>query len=88
MKEKNVVRKRLMGSLIALMILGTGCGRGQNTAKLYLDESLPATPVTIFTQNQTVSVAIEECCKNVLNRDDKTNIEMCIRDSLCGGPAG
>lgn len=72
--RKKVVRRSLAGVLMALMILGTGCGKGQNTVELYLDDSIPATPVTIFTQNQKVSTAIEECCNNVLNQDNNTNI--------------
>lgn len=64
----------LIGVLMAFTMVGTGCNMGQNVPELYLDDSIPETPVTIFTQNQTVSKAIEECCKKVLNRDADTNI--------------
>ncbi|WNX84839.1 ABC transporter substrate-binding protein [Agathobaculum sp. NTUH-O15-33] len=64
----------LLGALLALLLLGTGCGNGQSAPELYLDESIPETPIKIFTQNQTVSKAIEACCKNVLNQDKSTNI--------------
>ncbi|RGZ01765.1 ABC transporter substrate-binding protein [Clostridium sp. AM58-1XD] len=67
-------RRYLTGVLIVLAALCAGCGKGQKGAELYLDDSIPETPVTIFTQNQSVSSVIEECCRKVLNQDERTNI--------------
>lgn len=72
--KKKIAKRCLLGALIVLVMLGTGCKGRQTSPELYLDRSMPETPVTIFTQNETVSVLIEECCQNVLNQDESTNI--------------
>ena len=57
-----------------MILLGTGCHGGQTAPELYLDENIPETQVTIFTQSEAVSNLIKECCQNVLNQDESTNI--------------
>ncbi|WP_455620056.1 ABC transporter substrate-binding protein [Eisenbergiella sp.] len=68
--------KCLMCAVMAAVLLGAGCGKAQMAPEVYLDESIPETPVALFTQNETVSRAIEECCRKVLNRDGHTNITL------------
>lgn len=72
--KKIITRAGLLGVFMVLALLGAGCKKGQSTPELYLDDSIPETPITIFTQNQEVSDAIEERCKTVLNQDGSTNI--------------
>lgn len=72
--KRKITQKYILSALLASVLLGTGCGKGQMVPEIYLDESIPETPVTIFTQNNTVAKVIEECCKNVLNQDGSTNI--------------
>lgn len=69
--KKRYVR---LGTFLISVLLAAGCGRRQTEPELYLDESIPETPVTIFSQNETVLNAIEECCRTVLNQDKNTNI--------------
>ncbi len=72
--KKIITRAGGLGTLIILALLAASCGKGQSAPELYLDDSIPETPITIFTQNQEVSDAIEERCKTVLNQDGSTNI--------------
>lgn len=72
---KKVTAKRCLGGIcIAFILIAAGCGKKEHDPELYLDESIPETPITIFTQKEVVSNAIEECCKDVLNQDERTNI--------------
>ncbi|MFR8337452.1 MAG: ABC transporter substrate-binding protein [Eisenbergiella massiliensis] len=68
--------KSVLCAVLVTALLGAGCGKEQSAPEVYLDESIPETPVKLFTQNETVSVAIEECCRKVLNRDGNTNITL------------
>ncbi len=70
--NRSIVKSCLAGTVAALLM--SGCGDA--ASELYLDESIPETPVTIFTQNETVSDAIDEYCKKVLNQDENTNIAL------------
>lgn len=71
---KNITKRGLLGVLVTVGIMGTGCGMGQAVPELYVDDSIPEMPITVFTQNVEVSEAIEERCKAVLNQDGSTNI--------------
>lgn len=73
MKKKTSIGS-LLCILIAAILMETGCVNNQNDPELYLDESIPETPVTVFAQNETISNAIEQYCKEVLNQDKSTNI--------------
>ena len=53
--------KSVLCAVLVTALLGAGCGKEQSAPEVYLDESIPETPVKLFTQNETVSVAIEEC---------------------------
>lgn len=64
----------LAGLLLAWVLLGAGCKNGQAAPELYLDKGIPETPVAIFTQNDSVSQVVKECCEKVLNKDGTTNI--------------
>lgn len=72
--KKVLVKKCLLCFLITLILLQSGCGNKKNAPELYLDESIPETPITIFTQNEDVSNAIEDSCRQILNQDKNTNI--------------
>ena len=64
----------LAGLLLAWVLLGAGCKNGEAAPELYLDKGIPETPVAIFTQNDSVSQVVKECCEKVLNKDGTTNI--------------
>ncbi|MCQ5128674.1 extracellular solute-binding protein [Butyricicoccus faecihominis] len=72
--KRKLTKAGLLVALTVLALVGAGCGMGQTDPELYLDHSIPETPITIFTQNEEVSDAIEDCCKTVLNQDGSTNI--------------
>ena len=72
--KKNLAKGCLMGTLMVMLLLAAGCEKWQAAPELYLDERVQETPVTIFTQNETVSILIEECSQKALNQDGSTNI--------------
>lgn len=62
--------------VFAAVFLLTGCGKEKADTEVYIDESKEETPITLFTQNESVSDAIEVCCKNLLK--DKTNLNLTL----------
>lgn len=64
----------LAGVLLVLALSAAGCQKKQDVPEVYLDESIPETPVAVFTQNDLVSDMIQECCEKVVNRDGSSNI--------------
>ena len=64
----------LAGVLLVLALTAAGCQKKQDVPEVYLDESIPETPVAVFTQNDLVSDMIQECCEKVVNRDGSSNI--------------
>ena len=84
--KKVLVKKCLLCFLITLILLQSGCGNKKNAPELYLDESIPETPITIFTQNEDVSNAIEDSCRQILNQDKNTNIVVYSEFLRRGGP--
>lgn len=72
--KKTMKKLWLLGIIMIAGLLGTGCKSEQVVPELYLDDSLPETPISIFTQNNDISEAIEERCKAVLNKHGNINI--------------
>lgn len=70
------IRKHLLfiTTILLICFLSSSCGKEQKTPELYLDESIPEASITVFTQNESVSDAIEECCRNILKQDSSTNL--------------
>ena len=60
----------LAGVLLVLALSAAGCQKKQDVPEVYLDESIPETPVAVFTQNDLVSDMIQECCEKVMRMKD------------------
>lgn len=70
MKKKRI----LLCVFMTLILVGTGCTKGDTSPELYVEDTIPETPVALFTQNDAVSDMVKECCRKVLNQDGATNI--------------
>ncbi len=85
---KKRTKRGLLGILMLAGLLMTGCNAEQAPPELYVDDSIPETPVTVFTENNEVSEAIEDCCKAELNQDGSTNITVYSDSSTYYGEEG
>ncbi len=63
-------------SLAAAVCIGvtTAGGCGKSGPEVYLDTSEPETVITMFVQNEELSEAVEECCKDKINASGGENI--------------
>ena len=63
--------------LSAGMVFCTACSKNQQEgAKVFIDESQPETPITLFTQNESVADIIEKCCSEMLQENTNTNLAL------------
>lgn len=72
--KKTRTKRGLLAVLMTVGLVMTGCNTEQAVPEVYVDDSIPETPITVFAENNEVSEAIEERCKAVLNQDGSTNI--------------
>ncbi|MGI6070922.1 MAG: ABC transporter substrate-binding protein [Blautia sp.] len=68
------LRMGLCGVFAAGLLACTGCGGNKEEAEVYIDDTKPETSITLFTQNESVSEAIEDCCKQKLAEKEDQNL--------------
>lgn len=62
--------------VLAFALLVAGCGKEKEDTEVYIDDSKAETPITLFTQNESVSEAIEICCKELLKGKEDLNLTL------------
>lgn len=71
MKAKHA---RRMAAGMACILLCGGCAGKKEEADVYIDENEPDVVISLFTQGEEISEAINDCCSKVINPKSQGNI--------------
>ena len=71
MKAKHA---RRMAAGMACILLCGGCAGKKEEADVYIDENEPDVVISLFTQGEEISEAINDCCSEVINPKSQGNI--------------
>ena len=66
--------KRAVAVCMAFALLGSGCAGAGEEPKVYLADNEPEVVISLFSQGDIVSNAINECCAKVINPKYNSNL--------------
>lgn len=62
--------------LSGILLCCTSCEKLGKEPEVYVERNQSEIPITLFTQNESVSEAIEDCCRNLLAQDKEKNLTL------------